>query len=90
MGMVITGSSCGGLVFPIMLNRLISAGGFAQATRGVAYLCTGMMVLAMLLMRTKPQAPVEAAPKDIDAVVVPSATIKDLLVDKRYMIATAG
>jgi MFS family permease len=90
MGMVITGSSCGGLVFPIMLNRLISAGGFAQATRGVAYLCTGMMVLAMLLMRTKPQAPVKAAPKDIDAVVVPSATIKDLLVDKRYMIATAG
>jgi MFS transporter, MCT family, solute carrier family 16 (monocarboxylic acid transporters), member 10 len=90
MGMVITGSSCGGLVFPIMLNRLITTGGFAQATRGVAYLCTGMMALAALLMRTRVPPPTKPDSKEANTVATPSVTIKDLLVDKRYMMSTAG
>jgi len=90
MGMVITGSGCGGLVFPIMLNRLITANGFAQATRGVAYLCTGMMTLAVLLMRTRIPPRSKTCSKEKDAAPVPVATTKDLLVDKRYMLAVAG
>ncbi|KIM24492.1 hypothetical protein M408DRAFT_331736 [Serendipita vermifera MAFF 305830] len=89
MGIVISGSSCGGLVFPVMLNKLIAAGGFAQATRGVAYLCTGMMALAVLLMRTRLPPPSKAKAQG-NAPPVPLPTIKELVTDTRYMLATAG
>jgi MFS transporter, MCT family, solute carrier family 16 (monocarboxylic acid transporters), member 10 len=90
MGIVVSGSSCGGLVFPVMLNKLIAAGGFAQATRGVAYLCTGMMLLAVLLMRTRLPPPSKAKAAMAKGPAVPLPTVKDLIKDARYMIATAG
>jgi MFS family permease len=90
MGIVVSGSSCGGLVFPVMLNKLIVAGGFAQATRGVAYLCTGMMVLAILLMRTRLPPPPKRKEVESKVPAVPLPTLKDLLKDAKYMIATAG
>jgi MFS transporter, MCT family, solute carrier family 16 (monocarboxylic acid transporters), member 10 len=90
MGIVVSGSSCGGLVFPVMLNKLIAAGGFAQATRGVAYLCTGMMLLAVLLMRTRLPPPSKAKAAVAKGPAVPLPSIMDLLTDARYMIATAG
>ena len=90
MGIVVSGSSCGGLVFPVMLNKLIVSGGFAQATRAVAFLCTGMMLLAVLLMRTRlpPPSKVKAALAKAPPVAPPSAV--DLLKDVKYMITIAG
>jgi len=73
-----------------MLNKLIAAGGFAQATRGVAYLCTGMMLLAVLLMRTRLPPPSKAKAAVAKGPAVPLPSIMDLLTDARYMIATAG
>jgi MFS transporter, MCT family, solute carrier family 16 (monocarboxylic acid transporters), member 10 len=91
MGIVVSGSSCGGLVFPVMLNKLIAAGGFAQATRGVAYLCTGMLLLAVLLMRTRLPPPSKTkASVTAKGPAVPLPTLKELLTDARYMLATAG
>lgn len=90
MGLVITGSSCGGLVFPIMLNRLIAAGGFAQATRAVSYLCTGLMLLANLLMRTNVPSSSNSNKLAENTPSKPKPTFKDLLRDRPYMVAVAG
>ena len=90
MGLVITGSSCGGLVFPIMLNRLIASGGFAQATRAVAYLCTGLMALAILLMRTNMPPPPSKSKTIQSTPPAPLPTTRELLLDKPYMVAVAG
>ncbi|TFY65284.1 hypothetical protein EVJ58_g2061 [Rhodofomes roseus] len=56
LGLVVTGSGCGGIIFPIMLNRLISgadAVGFAWGVRASGFLSLGLLVIAQLLMRTR-------------------------------------
>lgn len=59
MGIAVAGSSIGGLVHPILINRLLHQGtedtqkAFARGTRASAGLITGMQVIAVLLLRTK-------------------------------------
>ena len=49
-----SGSSCGGVVMPIMLNRLFKGKSqFAWGTRAVAFLISGLLVIASFLMRTR-------------------------------------
>jgi len=86
MGVVVSGSSCGGLVFPVMLNHLIAEKGFAWATRAAAFLMLGCMTIAILLMRTRlpPRSKMPAG----NAPPVPH--IKELLKDTKYMITTFG
>lgn len=55
MGIVVVGSSLGGIVFPIMLNRLFKSLGFGSAVRASGYLILGCLVIANLLM--KPRLP---------------------------------
>jgi len=88
MGIVVSGSSSGGLVFPVMLNKLIVSGGFAQATRAVAYLCTGLLLLAVLLMRTRLPPRSKAKASAVPSVPLPS--IKDLLKDTKYVLTFCG
>ena len=91
MGIVVSGSSCGGLVFPVMLNKLIASNGFAAATRSVAYVCTGLMLAAILLMRTRIPPPSKTKAKQADAPpAVKLPTVKELVTDVPYMITTAG
>ncbi|KAH7867880.1 major facilitator superfamily domain-containing protein [Lentinula edodes] len=56
LGIVITGSSVGGIIFPIMLNNLIANPnvGFAWAVRASAFVCLGLLVIANILMTTNP------------------------------------
>ena len=53
-GIVVSGASCGGIVFPILLNRLIpSALGFANAVRVAGALVAALLLAANALMRTR-------------------------------------
>ncbi|KAH9913285.1 major facilitator superfamily domain-containing protein [Fomitopsis serialis] len=56
LGLVVTGSGCGGIIYPIMLNRLISGNsaiGFAWGVRASGFLTLGLLVIAQLLMRAR-------------------------------------
>ncbi|KAG6850363.1 hypothetical protein H0H93_014317 [Arthromyces matolae] len=56
IGIMTSGASIGGLVFPIMLNKLIfGRQGFALGVRATAAVITGLLVIANLLMRTRPR-----------------------------------
>ncbi|PVG03911.1 MFS general substrate transporter [Serendipita vermifera] len=52
MGIISSGSSCGGMLFPWLTNHLIKTRDFGTATRVAASICVGML-LANLLMRTR-------------------------------------
>jgi MFS transporter, MCT family, solute carrier family 16 (monocarboxylic acid transporters), member 10 len=62
MGIVVSGGSCGGLVFPVMLNKIIERSGFAAATRAVSYLGTDLNdALCYLVHAEKAASKVEDA-----------------------------
>ena len=56
MGIMSTGSSLGGVVMPIMINRMIPRNGYPWAMRTVAFLILGLQTIAILTVRprTKP------------------------------------
>lgn len=45
------GSSCGGIVFPILLNHLIPRIGFAWTVRTTAFIVLALMALGTIIMR---------------------------------------
>ena len=62
-GIVTSGSSFGGIVFPIMLQRLIATVGFAWAMRAAAFLIFGLLLVANLTIRSRlPPAPQKMEP----------------------------
>ncbi|KAI0057037.1 MFS general substrate transporter [Artomyces pyxidatus] len=82
MGAVITGSSIGGIVFPIMLNQLFSSSvGFAWGVRASAFMVLGCLVAANFLMT--PRAAVTSGKG-------PKPNIKSLLLDIPYLLAIVG
>lgn len=55
MGIVFSGTSIGGTIYPIMLNRLINGEvGFANGVRATTAVIAGTLVAANLLMRAEP------------------------------------
>lgn len=89
MGIVVSGSSYGGLVFPVMLNKIIQRQGFAAATRAVSYLATGLMVLAIISMRTR-LPPRNKMPVPTGAASPPALNMKSLITDTKYVLAIFG
>ena len=58
LGMMASGSSLGGVIFPIMVQRLIPMVGFAWTMRIVAFLILGLLIIANLTVRSRlPPAP---------------------------------
>ncbi|KAJ7640157.1 major facilitator superfamily domain-containing protein [Mycena rosella] len=53
LGIITSGASIGGIVFPFLLNRLLFSHGFAAGVRATAALITGLLLLANLLMRPR-------------------------------------
>ncbi|GBE83587.1 major facilitator superfamily domain-containing protein [Sparassis latifolia] len=53
MGIVASGSSVGGVFFPIMLQRLIPTIGFPWAVRAMAFVCLFCLVVACFTIRTR-------------------------------------
>ena len=56
MGIMVTGSSVGGVIFPIMISRMIQSTGYPWAMRTAAFLILGLQIIAILTVRprTKP------------------------------------
>jgi hypothetical protein len=78
-----TGSSVGGIVYPIMLNNLFhGSAGFAWGVRASAFLTMGLLAAANLLMSAKPQGHTTGRPK---------AKLRDIITDTPFMlVAGAG
>jgi len=55
-GIVVSGASAGGIVFPIMLNKLFAHSeiGFANGVRASAALVAGLLFIAKFIMKTRP------------------------------------
>ncbi|KAJ9138430.1 MFS general substrate transporter [Pleurostoma richardsiae] len=52
-GVLSTGSSLGGVVFPIMISRLIKTVGYGWAMRAAAFIILGLLVVANLTLKTR-------------------------------------
>ena len=52
-GVMATGSSLGGIIFPIMLNRLIKAIGYGWAMRASAFLILGLLLIAIATVKVR-------------------------------------
>ncbi|GAA5853637.1 hypothetical protein JCM5353_004829 [Sporobolomyces roseus] len=53
LGVLATGSSIGGVVYPIMLNRLFTQIGFAWTVRAVGFLTLGLLIVANLTINSR-------------------------------------
>lgn len=66
-GIAASGSSIGGVIYPIMFYKLERSVGFAWATRSLAFVCLGTCLICIALMR------VRFIPKEKRALFQPSA-----------------
>ncbi|GAA5913172.1 MCT family MFS transporter [Sporobolomyces salmoneus] len=53
LGVLATGSSIGGVVYPIMLNRLFAKIGFGWTVRAVGFLNLGLLIIANLTINSR-------------------------------------
>ncbi|RSM15055.1 hypothetical protein CDV31_005135 [Fusarium ambrosium] len=53
MGIMATGSSLGGVIFPIMISRMIKSTGYPWAMRTAAFLILGLQIIAILTVRPR-------------------------------------
>jgi MFS family permease len=83
MGLVLTGSAVGGVVYPIMMNQLLFKTnlGFAWSVRIMGFMDTGLLVVAKLLMRTN---------RPPNRQLVPKPDIIAIITDGPYIIAVLG
>jgi MFS family permease len=86
VGVVISGSSLGGVVFPIMLNKLIVKIGFSLAVRATAYLILGCLVIANTLIAPR-LPPRRLRPADMQ---LPKPDMKRILTHRPYQLAVLG
>lgn len=78
-----TGSAIGGIVFPIMLNKLLSNGvSFAWTVRIAAFVVLGCLAVANLLLRprVKPSESTDSM----------ASQLKVLFTDVPYMLLVSG
>ncbi|KAJ6482133.1 major facilitator superfamily domain-containing protein [Mycena vitilis] len=80
IGIMTSGASVGGIIFPIMLNNLLFRHGFVVGVRATAALITGLMLLANLLIRPR-------YPKNR---LVSKASLRLILTDLPYMTFVVG
>ncbi|KAI1311114.1 major facilitator superfamily domain-containing protein [Xylaria venustula] len=53
MGIMVTGSSIGGVVFPIMISRLINTVGYPWAIRSAGFLILGLQIIPMITVKPR-------------------------------------
>ncbi|KAH8678552.1 major facilitator superfamily domain-containing protein [Xylariales sp. PMI_506] len=63
MGIMVTGSSVGGVVFPIMLTRMIPSIGYPWAMRSASFIIFGLQIIAILTVRPR----IRVVPKKLPA-----------------------
>ncbi|KAJ7216866.1 major facilitator superfamily domain-containing protein [Mycena haematopus] len=83
-GIVMSGSSVGSTVFPLITNHLLPRVGFAQTIRLTGAIIPPVLILGNLMMRTR------LPPRSKRGHNVPPPDIKSFFVDPAYMIAVLG
>ncbi|KAF8154611.1 major facilitator superfamily domain-containing protein [Crassisporium funariophilum] len=84
MGIVIAGSSLGGVIYPVLLNNIFQrTSGFEWGVRGVAFMDLGFLIVANSIMRTRlvPKKSREGSSK---------AAFKEVLADVPYLVYILG
>lgn len=86
-GIVVSGASCGGIVFPVMLNHLFANTkmGFANGVRTSGALIAALLALANCIMRTR----LPPKRRSLRAVFSPQS-LKRIAGDGPYMWSVAG
>jgi MFS family permease len=87
-GIASTGSSLGGVIFPIMVSRLIAKVGYAWAMRAAAFLLLFLLAIAVLTVR--PRVPPKPQFLDRASLVRPFSEIKMLLIIAGFLFLTFG
>ncbi|KAK3370617.1 putative monocarboxylate transporter [Podospora didyma] len=65
-GIMTSGSSFGGVIFPIMIQRLIASVGYGWAMRAAAFLIFGLLLVANLTIKSRtPPAPHQLTKKEL-------------------------
>ncbi|EPS94262.1 hypothetical protein FOMPIDRAFT_130368 [Fomitopsis schrenkii] len=84
MGIVLAGTSCGGIVYPIMLNQLIhhSPAGFPWAVRATGFLSLALLIIASCIITTRMPPKVHTSEAQIN--------FKAVLTDWSYLTTVAG
>lgn len=82
LGIVVAGSSIGGICWPFMLERLFDAIGFAWTVRTAGFMCLALLSLSCFLVvpRLPPRKSAEVKLSDI----------KEIFADWRYTLLTAA
>ncbi|VVT48541.1 uncharacterized protein SAPINGB_P001829 [Magnusiomyces paraingens] len=57
MALATVGGSVGGIVYPLMLRKLYSSIGYPWALRVLGFLCLGLLIFSLLLMKTRMTTP---------------------------------
>ena len=80
---LLAGSAIGGIVFPIMLNKLLNSSiGFAWTVRIAAFVVFGCLAVANLLIRPR------VKPSDVTQSMI--SQLKVLFTDMPYMLLVSG
>lgn len=87
-GLMSTGSSVGGVIFPIMIQRLIPEVGFAWAMRAGAFVILFLLTIANLTIRSR--LPPSPRPVSRAALIQPLKETKMLLVIAGFTLLTFG
>ena len=72
MGLSVAGSSLGGIIYPIMFNRLVQEVGFPWAVRIIGFMSLAMLMIPLATMRTRVQPPAKRAIFDKTTFTEPS------------------
>ncbi|KAH9218330.1 major facilitator superfamily domain-containing protein, partial [Leptodontidium sp. 2 PMI_412] len=64
MGIMVTGSSVGGVVFPIMISRMIKSSGYPWTMRAGAFIILGLQIIAIFTVRTRTKPVPKKMPAD--------------------------
>jgi len=84
MGVVVTGSSVGGIVYPIMLNQLFhGSAGFAWGVRASAFLTLVLLAVANCITTSR-------VPESADHDNGPKPSLHGILTDAPYMFCCLG
>ncbi|CEO58969.1 hypothetical protein PMG11_03661 [Penicillium brasilianum] len=87
-GIVSTGSSLGGVIFPIMVSRMIANVGYAWAMRTAAFIILFLLAIVILTVRSR----VPPKPQNLEkaSLIRPFTEIKMLLIIAGFLLLTFG
>ncbi|AEO70605.1 33d094ba-845c-4e87-b8a7-bf7859a3c5bf [Thermothielavioides terrestris] len=87
-GLMSIGSSIGGIIFPIMMNRLIDEVGFGWAMRIAAFMILFLLAISCLTIRSR--VPPSPRPLSRDALAQPFRDVKMILLTVGFVLLTFG